>query len=151
MKMLQTLTLIFLVSLFNISQTFAAEETPTEVYAQYISTVQIMDSMETRPFEKFISTRAKEVVAKKMNKIKTSQYNAFLDFWKKEAIALPKEGVNTQTDKNSAEISYTLSDTPQAGSTQKTQIVFIKEDGWKIDKIVRGTSGADFNFKSTTF
>lgn len=130
----------------------AKESDPKLVYERYLASIQEMDSFDDRQFEKYISKRAREFVREKISGIQEKQLSSFLIVFKAEAV-LPNDIQVTlnKLDQQTSILTIMANDYPEQGSKQKSEISFIQEDGWKIDKIIIETSGSDFTFKSTTY
>lgn len=139
------LTLISLVSCKN-------EADPKTIYKDYLASIQAMNSMSENNYQSFISSRAKAVVNDKINAVSEDQLDSFLIFFKAEAV-LPEDsqislsGVN----QDSSVLEILTENYPEKGSSQKQNVSFVREHGWKIDKIEVITFGEDFEFKSTTY
>ncbi len=129
----------------------AKESSPQVVYENYIITIQKMDSIEDRSFEKYISNRAKNIVGEKVKDVSKEQMSSFLTYFKAEAMMPDNPDISLQEQQDSAILTISADNHPEQGSKQVSYVNFIQEDGWKIDKIIIETSGENFNFKSTTY
>ncbi|PCJ37885.1 MAG: hypothetical protein COA75_01305 [Cellvibrionales bacterium] len=144
---------LFVVFLFSFLLASCAKEAdPKLIYERYLASIQDMHSFEDKRFEEYISNRARGVVREKTGGIKEEQLSSFLTLFKAEAV-LPSDSQVTlkKADQQTAILSITANNYPEQGSKQKSHIDFIRENGWKIDKIIIETSNGDFNYKSTTY
>ena len=128
------------------------ESDPQAVYADYLVSIQAMNSMLETDYQSFISARAKAVVSDKISAVDESQLNSFLTFFKAEAVLPENSQINLNNAKQDAPILEIVAENyPEKGSKHEQYVSFVRENGWKIDKIEVITSGEDFEFKSTTY
>lgn len=142
-------TCIILTTILLIS--CAKETAPQVVYENYITSIQRMDSIEDRAFEKYISSRAKNVVREKIKGVSKERMDSFLAYFKAEVILPDNPDITLQKTQDTATLKISADNYPEQGSNQVSYVNFVQEGGWKIDKIVVETSSEDFNFKSTTY
>lgn len=142
------ITILF--SVFIISAC-GSKSDPQLVYEKYTACIQNMNDFNVNALVPFISSRAKNAIETKIINAEKQQLDAILTFWKAESIYPQNGNLTLSTKKNSARLKFAVKNHPDLGTTQTTNVFFIKEHGWKIDKVIIETSNGDFNFKSTTF
>ena len=141
-------TVFFVISLLV---SCAQESSPQLVYERYLASIQDMNSFENRGFEEYISNRARSVVREKIGGVKKERLSSFLKVFKAEAVLPSDNQMMLQIEQETAVLKITANNYPEQNSKQESYVNFIRENGWKIDKIVIETSNGDFNFKSTTY
>ncbi|GLS25140.1 hypothetical protein [Marinibactrum halimedae] len=144
-----SLIFLILISLVSCSKTEADPET---IYKDYLASIQAMNSMSENDYQSFISSRAKAVVNDKIDAVNEDQLERFLTLFKAEAVLPEHSRVSLNSvNQDSPVLEILIENYPEKGSSQKQNVRFVQEHGWKIDKIEVTTSGEDFEFKSTTY
>lgn len=150
MNFILNLSLIFL-TLFSLASC-RNEADPETIYKDYLTSIQAMTSMSENRYQNFISKRARAVVNDKIAAVNEDQLDSFLIFFKAEAVLPGSSQIGlSSVNKDSSVLEILIENYPEKNSRQKQSVSFVREDGWKIDKIEVITSGEDFEFKSTTY
>ena len=125
---------------------------PEAIYKEYLASIQAMSSMSEDDYQRFLSLRAQSVVRDKLEAVGDDQVARFLTLFKAEAVLPENSNVSLESGSDDSMIlKIVAEDYPEKGSTHEQNVIFIKESGWKIDKIEVITSGEDFKYKSTTY
>ena len=147
----RNLFVVFLLSFF-LTSCAKKNDDPKLIYQKYLASIQAMNSFEDMHFEEYITNRARGVVRDKINGVKEDRLNDFLVIFKAETVLSDESQVRLEEiDQQTAILNVIANNYPEKGSKQESNISFIQENGWKIDKIVIETSADDFSFKSTTY
>ena len=123
--------------------------TPEKVYADYISSVQVSDSVSSGPYRDYLTKRALDFVDSKLERLSEnasiveggSLEESFLFMFKAEATLPEVYSQETSHIENSAVMKISISNYNEEGTEHLRTIYFMEEDGWKIDKIDTITSG----------
>jgi len=150
---MKTIFKLFFVIFISIPlMSYGNESDLQTVYTDYLVSIQAMKSMSETDYQSFLSARAKAIVSDKISAVDESQLNSFLTFFKAEAVLPENSQINLNNAKQDVPIlEIVAEDYPEKGSKHQQYVSFVRENGWKIDKIEVITSGEGFEFKSTTY
>ena len=150
MRAIFKLSIVFIAAISLVS--CEKEADPESVYNDYLTSIQSMKTMSDNDYQRFISARAKAVVEEKISGIKKDQLDLFLTLFKDEAVIPEASRINlNSTSQETANLKIVAEDYPEEGSMHEQNVSFVRERGWKIDKIEVITSGDGFEFKSITY
>jgi len=147
-KILSVLTIsLLLVACGGGGNTSTKDQGPRAVYDQFSSELNAMESLSTKPLNKYLSKRAAAKMSEGFSKIETLPKENRKPL-EKMALAMLKD-TTTWIDPNAATLdmaddSASLNTTYTDGdNTIITKILFKNESGWKIDVMSKNSESSD--------